>query len=83
MNSTPATSAYDSDAYLRGWAASDEEQAALISPMESPAMDAADDREEPREWFEGFSDHAEGNPQFHFRDCTACVDGEGVCPVGA
>lgn len=50
--------------YARGWRA-----AGNRSPN-NDALGRADDRNEPREWYDGYMDHAAGRPRGHLLTCT-------------
>lgn len=77
---------YDTASYRRGWQASARDTGATA--WETP-MDRADARGEPDEWYDGYSDHSQDNPRYHYRDCPACAydgpegertDGECLAP---
>lgn len=60
---------YDVRSYRRGWTASQEERGSgWVTPL-----DRADLRGEPNEWYDGYSDHSQGNKRYHYRDCPICT----------
>jgi hypothetical protein len=65
--------------YSRGWRASQNPGSGYgPSPLER-----ADDRNEPRAWYDGYLDYATGRPKFHSRDCRAPEHDAGSCTLAA
>lgn len=62
---------YDRDAYNRGWKAS--------ANTQGYALDGADARGEPDEWYDGYMDMACGRDKWHYPLCPAHHNGEGGC----
>lgn len=64
---------YDTSAYRRGWTASTRD----TGMGETSALERADARQEPMEWYDGHSDETQGNPRYHYRDCQTCLVSNG------
>ena len=62
---------YDRDAYSRGWRAS--------ATTQGYALDGADARGEPDEWYDGYMDMAAGRDKWHRPLCPAHHNNPGGC----
>lgn len=62
---------YDRDAYTRGWKAS--------ARTQGFALEQADGRGEPNEWYDGYMDNACGRDKWHRPLCPAHHNEEGGC----
>lgn len=81
---------FDLTSYRRGWDTGLREcrlqRPELIDRDGKTPLERADWRGEPNEWYDGYSDQAQGNPKYHYRDCPVCGVEEGPhlgCPIGA
>ena len=63
---------YNTAAYNRGWRTS-------YSGLSGSALDRADARHEPEEWYDGYFDAGAGRTKWHLRHCTNHSNKPGGC----